>query len=140
MKNMFLILIVFSLIGCAWINIESSNKQEFKNPIFSKPLLAYGRTSWNTILTPNSITVSPDDFSNSGAYIEKYDCKLLENEHKHIKYFCNVCRPDILNSNKTSCSLEIIVFQITNNGLVKELTFNPNESEPYSIQHLIKPE
>lgn len=136
MKNMFLILIFFSLIGCAWIDIESSNNQEFVNTIFSKPLLAYGRTSWNTILTPNSITESPDDFSSPDAYIEKHDCKLLENQHNYIKYFCNVCHPDILNRNKIMCSHEVIVYQVNDRGLIEKQSFELDEQEPYSLEYL----
>lgn len=116
---------------------KKTDTEKFVNPIFNKPLFAYGRTSWNTILTPNSITESPDNFSDSDVYIEKHNCKLIENVNNHIKYFCNVCHPDILNENKPSCSSENIIYRITNDGFIEKQSFNPHEQEPYSIEYLI---
>ena len=138
MKKLVLILsVLLALVLSACEKDKNSKTHEFVNPIFNKPLFAYGRTSWNTLLTPNSITESPDDFSDSDAYIEKHNCKLIENENNHIKYFCNVCHPDVLNENKPSCSSENIVYRITNDGLIKKQSFRLHEKEPYSIEHLI---
>ena len=126
--------LAFSANACAE---DTINKQEFVNPIFNKTLYVYGRTSWNTILTFNSISESPDDFSASDAYIEKHSCKLLENEFDHIKYSCNVCYPDILNHNKQHCSPTIIVYQISDDGFIRKYSFELDRQEPYSIQTLI---
>ena len=66
MKKVVLSFICF-LTACS--SIFGYNK-EFKNPIFNKTLYAYGKTSWNTMLTPNSVTVSPNNFSSPDAYIQ----------------------------------------------------------------------
>ena len=138
MKKLVLILgILSTLSSYSYSKSISVKQQEFVNQIFNKPLFAYGRTSWNTILTPTSITESPDNFSNPDAHIEKHNCKLLENENNHIKYFCNVCHPDILNENKPSCSFENIIYRITNDGFIEKQSFTPHEQEPYSIDYLI---
>ena len=129
MKKFSIILFaLLNICGCTRLN-NPMQKQMFVNPIFSKPLLAYGRTSWNTILTPNRITVSPDDFSNPEAYIEKYDCELLENKQTHVKYSCNVCHQYLLelglDTKENTCYPNIIIYKITDNGLVKKTSFNP---------------
>ena len=138
MKKLVLILgFLLTLSNCSYSQSSSEKQQEFVNPIFNKPLFAYSEQTWNTLLTPNSITESPDDFSDSEAHIEKHNCELLENKSHFIKYFCNVCHPDILHKNKPSCSLKIIIYQITDNGLIKKQSFRLHEKEPYSIEHLI---
>ena len=138
MKKLVLILgFLLTLSNCSYSQSSSDKQQGFVNPIFNKPLFAYGKTSWNTILTPNSISESPDDFSSPGAYIEKHNCELLENKSHFIKYFCNVCHPDILHKNKPSCSLKIIIYQITTDGFIEKQSFRLGEQEPYSIEHLI---
>ena len=138
MKKFVLILVVLLvsvLNGCA--KDKNTRKQEFVNPIFNKPLFAYGRTSWNTLLTPKNISETPDNFSDEGAYIEKHNCKLLENENNHIKYICNICYPDLLMHDKINCSVKIIIYKITDNGFIEEQSFRPREQEPYSIDYLI---
>lgn len=140
MKKLFLIL-VFSLVlgDCGWVSRKFSGKQEFVNPIFNGTLWAYSRTSWNTRLTFNSISVTPDDFSSPDAYIEKYDCKLLENESDHIKYFCNVCHPAILDANKLSCALRVIVYEI-DGDFIRVKYFDPGKREPFGSETLtVKP-
>ena len=69
-------------------------EQGFKNPLFYRPLEAYGRTSWHTFLTPYSITLTPpfDEAKKTSKVIaESYLCNLIENEDDHIKYDCYVC-------------------------------------------------
>ncbi|MBR1601349.1 hypothetical protein IJ750_06555 [bacterium] len=137
MKKIFLSSICF-LTACT---LTPKYDTEFVNPIFNKPLHAYGRNSWNTLLTPNSITVSPDDFSNPEAYIEKYDCKLLENEQDHIKYSCIICHSYLvelgLETKENNCYHGIIIYQTTDRELIEELSFEPDEQEPHTIDHLI---
>lgn len=138
MKKIVLILgLLLTLSSCSYLKSSSVKQQEFVNPIFNKPLFAYGRTSWNTILTPVSITESPDDFSSPDAYIEKHICNLLENEKDYIKFLCNLCYQDILIADKTNCSMKIIIYKITNNNLIEKKSFKLHEHEPYSINHLI---
>ena len=138
MKKIALILgLLLTLSSCSYSKNESVKQQEFVNPIFNKPLFAYGKTSWNTILTFNSIAESPDDFSNPEAYIEKHSCKLLENEEHYIKFLCNICYQDILITNKINCSTKIIIYQIADDGFIEKQSFRPHEQEPFSIEHLI---
>ena len=97
MKKFVLALGLISLLGINGCFAE----EQFVNPVFNKTLYAYSRTSWNTLLTPSSITQSPDNFSDSDAYIEKHSCELLENEFDHIKYKCNLCYQAFLEKEKT---------------------------------------
>lgn len=115
---------------------DNNNKQEFVNPIFNKPLLAYSKQTWNNLLTPSNITESLDDFSSPNAHIEKHSCKLQENENNHIKYICNVCYQDLLIENKINCSITIIIYQITDNDLIEKQSFSLHEQEPYLIEFL----
>lgn len=80
---------------------------------------------------------SPDDFSDSEAHVEKHNCKLLINKQNYIKFLCNVCYQDILVADKINCSIENILYQITDNGLIKKQSFRLHEKEPYSIEYLI---
>ena len=140
MKKLFLIL-VFSLVlgDCGWVSRKFSGKQEFVNPIFNGTLWAYSRNSWNTRLTFNSISVTPDDFSSPDAYIVKHDCKLLENESDHIKYFCNVCYPAISNDNKIDCSPMDIAYEI-DGDFIRVKYFDPGKQEPFGSETLtVKP-
>ena len=91
--------LVWGLISLLSIN-NCFAEEQFVNPIFNKTLYAYSRTSWNTLLTLSSITQSPDNFSDSDAYIEKHSCELLENEFDHIKYKCNLCYQAFLKKKK----------------------------------------
>ena len=137
MKKIVLILglcLVFNMPAQA---DDNNNKQEFVNPIFNQPLLAYGRTSRNTILTLNSIAESLDDFSVPEAHIEKHSCKLLKNEAYYIKFLCNICYQDILIINKINCSTQIVIYQITDDGFIEKQSFRLHEQEPFSIEHLI---
>ena len=69
MKKLVLILGVFAVIAGSVAAYFAYNKpkiilpkpieQGFKNPLFYRPLEAYGRTSWHTFLTPYSITLTP---------------------------------------------------------------------------------
>lgn len=141
MKKIVLIL-GLCLNVCACMQTDNfTQKQEFVNPVFNKLLLAYGRTSWNTLLTPTSVTISPDNFSNPDAYIEKYDCQLLENEQDHIKYDCIICNPYLVKVGLATknCYPNTIIYQIADDGLVRKLSFKPSKYEPFSIMHL-KPE
>ena len=133
MKKVVLSFMCF-LTACSFL---SGDDEKFKNPVFNKTLYAYGRTSWNTMLTSNSISESPDDFSAPDAYIEKHGCKLLENEQDHIKYLCNVCYPELLNHDKLHCSPTIIVYRMDDDGFIRKHSFRPHEQEPFSIEHLI---
>lgn len=76
------------------ISLPQSVEQGFKNPLFYRPLEAYGRTSWHTFLTPYSITMTPpfdDAKETSDVIAESYSCNLIENEQNHVKYDCYVC-------------------------------------------------
>ena len=137
MKKFALILGLVLSLGVNACAKNDVNKQEFVNPIFNKTLFAYGRTSWNTILTPNSVTESPDDFSNPDAYIEKHNCKLQVNKRDYIKFLCNVCYQDILIADKINCSRKNILYKIADDGLIEKQSFRLHDQEPYSIDHLI---
>ena len=142
MKKLVLILgLLLTLNSCFYSKSEPVERQEFVNPIFSKPLFAYGRTSWNTILTPNSISESPDDFSSPDSYIEKHSCKLLENGFDNIKYSCTICHQYLLElgleTKENNCYSNIIIYQITDDGFIEKKSFEPYHNTPYSIQHLI---
>lgn len=116
---------------------NSAKEQEFVNPIFNKTLLAYSKQTWNTLLSPNSISESPDNFSDPDAHIEKHNCKLLVNKQDYIKFLCNVCYQDILIANKINCSIENILYKITDDGLIEKQSFRLQEPEPYSREFFI---
>ena len=113
------------------------NKQKFVNPIFNKTLLAYSKQTWNTLLSPNSISESPDDFSNPEAHIEKHNCKLLANKQDYIKFLCNVCYQDILIADQNNCSIETILYKITDDGFIEKQSFRPHEQEPFSLEYFV---
>ena len=76
------------------ITLPKPVEQGFKNPLFYRPLEAYGRTSWHTFLTPYSVTMTPpfdEAKETSDVIAESYSCNLIENEQDHIKYDCYVC-------------------------------------------------
>ena len=131
---------ISALSSCSYLKSESVEQQEFVNPIFNKPLLAYSRTSWNTMLMPNSVSESPDDFSFPEAYIEKHNCKLLENEFDHIKYSCTICHQYLLElgleTKEDNCYHNIIIYQITDDGLIRKTSFDPKRPDFQSIENL----
>lgn len=138
MKKLVLILgFLLTLSNCSYSQSSSEKQQEFVNPIFNKPLFAYGKTSWNTILTPNSVTVSPNNFSSPDAYIEQYPCELLDNIHDYVKYNCTICYGYLSKLEDKDCYHNIIIYQITTDGKIKETTFNPKRPEFKSIEYLI---
>ena len=138
MKKLVLILgILVVLSSYSYSKSISTEQQEFVNQIFNKPLFAYGRTSWNTILTPNSVTVSPNSFSSPDAYIEHYPCELLKNRHDYVKYNCTICYGYLSKLEDKDCYHNIIIYQIATDGRIKETTFNPKRPEFQSIDYLI---
>lgn len=132
MKKFVLALGLISLLGINGCFAE----EQFVNPVFNKTLYAYSRTSWNTLLTPSSITQSPDNFSDSDAYIEKHSCELLENEFDHIKYKCNLCYQAFFEKEKT-CSETIVLFKILDDGKIQALFFNPGKHHYYGTEHFV---
>ncbi|MBR2299448.1 MAG: hypothetical protein IJ870_02605 [Alphaproteobacteria bacterium] len=127
MKKLFFFLTFFFLI-------DNCFAEEFVNPVFNKTLYAYSRGSWNTLLTPNSITEYPSDSSVSDIYTQKHSCKLLENEFDHIKYDCLLCYQAFFEKEK-NCSEKIIFFRIADNGLIEKQSFKPHSLEYYNLQY-----
>ena len=125
---------VWGLISLLSIN-NCFAEEQFVNPIFNKTLYAYSRTSWNTLLTPSSITQSPDNFSDSDAYIEKHSCELLENEFDHIKYKCNLCYQAFFEKEKPDCSEKIVFFRIIDNKRIEKQSFKPHSLEYYNLEY-----
>lgn len=120
MQKFVLILGIIIAVGISAIFIHNQNKiylpqsveQGFKNPLFYRPLKAYGRTSWHTFLTPTSITKTPpfdEAKKTSDVIAESYFCDLIENEHDHIKYDCYVCAEFITYQ---PCHRECMYFKI----------------------------
>ena len=128
MKKLFFLLTFFFLINNCFA-------EEFVNPVFNKTLYAYSRGSWNTLLTPNSITEYPSDSSVSDIYTQKHSCKLLENEFDHIKYNCTLCYKFFFEEKERSFEEKIIFFRITDNGLIEEQSFKPHSLEYYNLQY-----
>jgi hypothetical protein len=80
--------LVLSLCTNAWAQDDSTNKQEFVNPIFYQPLEPLGRTSTWTYLTPTSIkSMTPLD-KNKVAMTGQ--CELTENKQDHITLLCDI--------------------------------------------------
>ena len=131
MKNFILILGLFSLLI-----INDCFAEEFVNPVFNKTLHAYSRDSWNTLLTPSSITEYPPDSSVSGIDTQKHSCKLLENEFDHIKYDCHLCYQAFFEKEKT-CFESIILFKILDDGKIQELSFEHGRKDYYSREHFV---
>lgn len=137
MRKLVLILGLLLILSGCYTKSESVKQQEFVNPIFNKILLAYSKQTWNTLLSPNSISESPDSFSNPHAHVEKHNCKLLANKQDYIKFLCNVCYQDILIADKINCSIETILYKITNDGLIEKQSFRPHEQEPFSLEYFV---
>ena len=129
MKKLFFLLTFFFLINNCFA-------EEFVNPVFNKTLYAYSRGSWNTLLTPNSITEYPFDSSISDIYTQKHSCKLLENEFDHIKYDCLLCYQAFFEKEKT-CFESIILFKILDNGKIQKLCFEHGREDYYSREHFL---
>lgn len=121
--------LVWGLISLLGINGCFAEKQ-FVNPLFNKTLYAYSRGSWNTLLTPSTITEYPPDSSVSGIDTQKHSCKLLENEFDHIKYDCHLCYQAFFEKEKT-CFESIILFKILNDGKIQALSFDPGKDIHY---------
>ena len=86
-KFVFILGMVLSLCINACAQNDSTNKQEFVNPIFYQPLEPLGRTSTWTYLTPTSIkSMTPLDKNKVAMTGE---CELLENQENFIKLLCN---------------------------------------------------
>ena len=111
-------------------------QEQFVNPVFNKTLYAYSRGSWNTLLTPNSITEYPPDSSVSGVDTQKHSCKLLENEFDHIKYDCHLCYQAFFEKEKT-CFESIILFKILDDEKIQKLNFRPDKKDYYSREHFV---
>ena len=138
MKKLVLILgILSTLSSYSYSKSISTEQQEFVNPIFNKTLYGYSKQTWNTQLSPSSIIASPDNLSDPNAYIEQYPCELLENKHDHVKFNCTICYGYLSKLEAKDCYHDIIIYQITTDGKIKETTFNPNRPEFQSIEYLI---
>ena len=120
MKKFVWILGIIIAVGISAAFIYNQNKislpkpieQGFKNPLFYRPLEAYGRTSWHTFLTPTSITKTPpfdEAKKTSDVRAESYFCDLIENEDDHIKYDCYVCAEFITYQ---PCHRECIIYEL----------------------------
>ena len=138
MRRFVLILgFLLTLSNCSYSQSSSEKQQEFVNPIFNKTLYSYSKQTWNTQLSPSSIIASPDNLSDPNAYIEQYPCELLENKHDHVKFNCTICYGYLSKLEAKDCYHDIIIYQITTDGKIKETTFNPKHPEFQSIEYLI---
>lgn len=133
MKKFVLVLCLISLLG---VN-NCFAEEQFVNPIFNKTLYAYSRDSWNTLLTPSSITEYPPDSSVSDIYTQKHSCELIENEFDHIKYKCNLCYKFFFEEKEPDCSEKIVLFKILDDGKIQQLCFDPGKTHYYSREHFI---
>ena len=112
MNKFILILgLVLSLSANAWAESDTTNKQEFVNPIFYQPLRPLSRSSGYTYLTPTSIkSMTPLDKNKVDITGQ---CELLENKENFIKLLCNTSWQMLENGRMvTNTSEDIYTYEI----------------------------